>query len=90
MFFMLLFFFAFITIFSLKESGFLLDWNKTQNSHHSHRREDVAGQGEPPVDELLLLIVEGVSIVNVELSLCSVLSDKGQNLKYNNVTCQKG
>lgn len=51
-----------------------------ENAHHSHRREDVVGQGKLPVDELLLLIVEGVSVVDVQLALCSVLSGEIRHL----------
>lgn len=51
-----------------------------ENSHHSHRREDVVGQGKLPVDELLLLVVEGVSVVDVQLALCSVLSGEVRRL----------
>lgn len=51
-----------------------------ENSHHSHRRQDVVGQGKLPVDELLLLVVEGVSVVDVQLALCSVLSGEIRRL----------
>lgn len=47
-----------------------------KKNSHSHRREDVVGKGQPPVDEILLFIVEGVAIVYVELTLGSSLSDK--------------
>lgn len=56
-------------MFSLKEK-------QVENVDHSHRGEDVVGEGKPPVNELLLVIVEGVAIVNVELTLCSSLSDR--------------
>lgn len=43
---------------------------------HSHRGEDIVGEGEPPVDEFFLFIVKGVAIVYVELPLCGSLLTK--------------
>lgn len=44
--------------------------------NHLQRREVVVGEGQPPVDELLLFIVERVAVVYVELTLCCSLPDK--------------
>lgn len=57
----------------------------TKRSYHSRRREDVVCQRELPVDELLLFIVEGVAIVDVELALSSVLSDNSHLINYDSL-----
>lgn len=56
-----------------------------EKSHHSHRRKNVVGHEEPPVDELILFIVEGVAIVYVNLALSSILLHKRQNVKCDTV-----
>lgn len=58
---------------------------KTDSIHHSHRREDVVNKGKSSVDELPLLIVEGVAIINVEFTNCSSLpNEKVKALKIYN------